>query len=108
MSRTTLQNIPTALSSWQASCNPESLPVGTQRCELFCRNARRSAGGARQSFDEVGKCDHAHTLESVGRLDFLDRGEGALATLLAVQRQGHSGRLGPGGADDLQGFTDGG
>src|SRR6185437_16970003 len=53
-----LLNIPTELPSWQASCNPESLPVGPQRCELLCRNARRSADRARQGLDEVGECDH--------------------------------------------------
>src|SRR6185437_5527891 len=98
-------NIPTELPSWQASCNPEGLPIGPQRCELFGRNACWPTCRAGQSLDEVTECDHAHTLEPMGRLDFLNGREGALAAFLAIECQRHTGRFGPGGTNDLQGLA---
>ena len=69
------------------------LAILAQSLELFRRNLRPRARGDGKRFDQLGKCDDAHSFEPVLAFHLLHRGELALAALLPVQRERDCYRL---------------
>src|ERR1700745_1560447 len=82
-----------------SSTHPITLLISPQSCELVVRNARASRGRLRESLDEIGKCDDAHTSQRFQPLQLLHRAQRTLAALLTVERQRHTRRLRARGTD---------
>ena len=71
------------------------------KCELH-------HSGLGQGLDELGQGEDADAAQSELRRHFLHGRLRALAAFLAIQRQRHTDRRRAGGANDFDGFADGG
>ena len=57
-------------------------------------------GPALERPDQAVECEDAHAIEPELGLDLLDGGQGTLAALLAIEREGDRNRLSAGGPDE--------
>src|SRR5215468_5210066 len=97
--------IPLRQRALASSAHAVTLLIGAQSCELVVRNARAPVRGMGQRFDEIGKCDNAHTSQTLRLLELLHRAERTLAALLPVERERHAHRLCSGSADERDRFS---
>src|SRR6516164_2178500 len=97
--------IPPSARRLASSTHAVTLLIGAQSCELVVRNARPSVRRARESLDEIGECDDAHTSQTLTLFHLLHGTQRTLAPLLPIERQRDCHRLRAGGADGAERFA---